>query len=60
MHNYFSKEGRRVTKEYLSKIDSESKCLERKNERVTIETRKTYIVACVIICACLVYLKWGA
>ena len=31
----------------------------RHNERVTIETRKTYIVAVVIICACLIYLKWG-
>lgn len=59
MYNYFSKEGQRITKEYSSKIDSDSGYLERKNERVTIETRKTYIVAVVIICACLVYLKWG-
>lgn len=31
----------------------------RHNERVTEETRKVYIVAAVIICVCLAWLKWG-
>jgi len=31
----------------------------RRNERVTAESRKVYIVATVIICACLAWLRWS-
>lgn len=31
----------------------------RRNERVTSASRKVYIVASVIICACLILLSWG-
>ncbi len=37
----------------------QSKTDRRKNEQVTAQTRKVYIVAAVIICVCLAWLKWG-